>query len=425
MDSSINYILDKKELQTLLKRTVEIKKYKSGYVQFVTKGVKDFIYYSFNIADILIIKVNKTHRAITKLKNAITDDNESIIIVNSKPIRVHWANSYSEELFEHKPKRVYTRLFGGCNYLLKDEDRLRVRFKNGMPHWLNYGKNNVIRKKVFDNSKNILYHNYQFLFDKNIKGELKYTTNILRPVKYINGYDFDKSIVDFNSIYYFRKKSTIQKSIDKLIVKIQTSEERSKCTEAFNELADYLFNEAFALFYCNLSWGRFTMSEYQKYGIEIIWYLICILIKNTGAMDFSTTNNKNADWLPDIDIELLFHKIYDKVQCSKSNWSSALRKITRTDLNKCLFPAGYTKAQKEAWKVSKGIERKVQDKSKRKVQDKSKRKKHDKSREQINKENSLALEINKLKGDGLSIRKIAQQMNISVSTVKRYLSKGL
>ena len=142
-------------------------------------------------------------------------------------------------------------------------------------------------------------------------------------------------------------------------------------------------------------------------------------------MDFSTTNNKNADWLPDIDIELLFHKIYDKVQCSKSNWSSALRKITRTDLNKCLFPAGYTKAQKEAWKDSKGIERKVQDKSKRKVQDKSKRKKHDKSREQINKENSLALEINKLKGDGLSIRKIAQQMNISVSTVKRYLSKGL
>lgn len=406
MDSSINYILDKKELQTLLKRTVEIKKYKSGYVQFVTKGVKDLIYYSFNIADILNIKANKTHRATQKLKSAITDDNDSIIIVNSKPIRVHWANSYCEELFEHKPKRVYTRLFGGCNYLLKDEDRLRVRFKNGMPQWLNYGKNNVIRKKVFDNSKNILYHNYQFLFDKNIKGELKYTTNILRPVKYINGYDFDKSIVDFNSIYYFRKKSTIQKSIDKLIVKIQTSEERSKCTEAFNELADYLFNEAFALFYCNLSWGRFTIAEYQNYGIEIIWYLICILIKNTGAMDCSTTNNKNADWLPYFDIELLFHKIYNKVQSSKGDFSRALRNIIRTDVTKCLFPDGYTNAQKEAWKKSKGIERK-------------------KSREQINKENSLAQEINKLKGDGLSIRKIAQQMNISVNTVQKYLSKGL
>ena len=59
MDPNIDYILDKKELQSLLKRTVEIKKYKSGYVQFVTKGVKDFIYYSFNIADILNIKVNK------------------------------------------------------------------------------------------------------------------------------------------------------------------------------------------------------------------------------------------------------------------------------------------------------------------------------------------------------------------------------
>ena len=405
MESNTNYILDKKELQALLKRTVEIKKYKSGYVQFITKGVKDPIYYSFNIADILNIKVDKTYRAITKLKNAITDDNDSIIIVNSKPIRVHWANSYHEELFEHKPKRVYTRLFGGCNHLLKDEDRLRVRFKNGMPQWLNYGKNNVIRKKVFDNSKNILYHNYQFLFDKNIKGELKYTTKILRPVKYINGYDFDKSIVDFNSIYYFRKKSTIQKSIDKLIVKIQTSEERSECTEAFNELADYLFNEAFALFYCNLSWGRFTIAEYQNYGIEIIWYLICILIKNIGAMDCSTTNNKNADWLPDFEIELLFHKIYDKVQCSKSNLSKALRNIIRTDVTKCLFPAGYTKAQKEAWKESKGIERK----------------KNNKSREQINKENSLAQEINKLKGDGLSIRKIAQQMGISDKTVQKYL----
>ena len=134
-------------------------------------------------------------------------------------------------------------------------------------------------------------------------------------------------------------------------------------------------------------------------------------------MDSSNTNNKNADWLPDFDIELLFHKIYDKVQGSKCNLSKALRNIIRTDVTKCLFPAGYTKAQKEAWKASKGIERKVQDKSKRK--------KHDKSREQINKENSLAQEINKLKGDGLSIRKIAQQMNISVNTVQKYLSKGL
>lgn len=415
MESNTNYILDKKELQSLLKRTVEIKKYKSGYVQFVTKGVKDFIYYSFNIADILNIKVDKTHRAIPRLKDALTSDLEPIIKVNGKPIIVHWAKSDSEELFEHKPKRVYTRLFGGCNYLLKDEDRLRVRFKNGMPQWLNYGKNNVIRKKVFENSKNILYHNYQFLFDKNIKGELKYSTNILRPVKYINGYDFDKSIVDFNSIYYFRKKSTIQQSIDKLIVKIQTSEERSKCSEAFNELADYLFNEAFALFYCNLSWGRFTIAEYQKYGIEIIWYLICILIKNTGAMDCKATNNKNADWLPDFNIEMLFHKIYDKVQCSKCNLSSALRRITRTDLTKCLFPAGYTKSQKEAWKVSKGIERKVQDKSKRKETVKS--------QAQINKESTLAQEIFKLKGEGKLTKDIAALLNISTKTVSRYSSK--
>ena len=403
--ASTNYILDKKLLLTLLSNTLEIKKYKSGYVQFVTKGVNDPIYYCFDIADILNIKVNKTHRAIPKLKDALTSDLEPIIRINRMPIRVHWAKSDNEEIFEHKPKKVYTRLFGGCNHLLKDEDRLRVRFKNGMPQWLNNGKNNVIRKKVFENSKNILYHNYQFLFDKNIKGELKYSTRILRPVRYINGYDFDKTIVDHNSIYYFRKKSTIQKTIDMLIVKIQTSEERSKCSAAFTELADYLFNEAFALFYCNLSWGRFTFAEYQKYGIEIIWYLICILIKNSGAMDCNTTKNKNADWLPDFKIELLFHKIYDKVQCSKSNLSKALRNIKRTDVTKCLFPSGYTKAQKEAWKESKEIVRK----------------KSEKSQKQITKESTLAQEIKNLKANGLSIRKIAQQKGISDKTVQKYL----
>ena len=403
--ASTNYILDKKLLLTLLSNTLDIKKYKSGYVQFVTKGINDPIYYCFDIADILNIKVNKTHRAIPRLKDALTSDIEPIIKVNGKPIRVHWAKSDSEEILEHKPKKEYTRLFGGCNHLLKDEDRLRVRFKNGLPQWLNNGKNNVIRKKVFENSKNVLYHNYQFLFDKNIKGELKYSTRILRPVRYINGYDFDRSIVDHNSIYYFRKKSTIQKTIDKLIVKIQTSEERSKCSAAFTELADYLFNEAFALFYCNLSWGRFTFAEYQKYGIEIIWYLICILIKNSGAMDCNTTKNKNADWLPDFKIELLFHKIYDKVQCSKSNLSKALRNIRKTSVTKCLFPAGYTKAQKEAWKESKEIVRK----------------KSEKSQKQITKESTLAQEIKNLRANGLSIRKIAQQKGISVNTVQKYL----
>ena len=403
--ASSNYILDKKLLLTILSNTIEIKKYQSGYAQFVTKGINDPIYYCFDIADILNIKVNKTHRAIPKLKDALTSDLEPIIPVNGKPIRVHWAKSDSEEIFEHKPKKVYTRLFGGCNHLLKDEDRLRERFKNGLPQWLNNGKDNLIRKKVFESSKKILYYNYQFLFDKNIKGELKYSTRILRPVKYINGYDFDKSIVDFNSIYYFRKKTTIQKSIDKLIVKIQKSEERSECSAAFTELADYLFNEAFALFYCNLSWGRFTIQEYQKYGIEIIWYLICILIKNSGAMDCKATKNKNADWLPDFRIELLFHKIYDKVQCSKSNLSKALRNIKRTDVTKCLFPAGCTKAQKEAWKESKEIVRK----------------KSEKSQKQITKESTLAQEIKNLRANGLSIRKIAQQKGISDKTVQKYL----
>ena len=53
------------------------------------------------------------------------------------------------------------------------------------------------------------------------------------------------------------------------------------------------------------------------------------------------------------------------------------------------------------------------------------RKQHTKSRDQQVKEVTLALEINKLKQNGLSIRMIAQQLNIGISTVQRYLSKGL
>ena len=46
------------------------------------------------------------------------------------------------------------------------------------------------------------------------------------------------------------------------------------------------------------------------------------------------------------------------------------------------------------------------------------------SREQINKENSLAQEINKLKGEGKLTKDIAALLNISTKTVSRYLSKG-
>ena len=51
--ASTNYILDKKLLLTLLSNTLDIKKYNSGYVQFVTKGVNDPIYYCTKNSEVL------------------------------------------------------------------------------------------------------------------------------------------------------------------------------------------------------------------------------------------------------------------------------------------------------------------------------------------------------------------------------------
>ena len=83
-----------------------------------------------------------------------------------------------------------------------------------------------------------------------------------------------------------------------------------------------------------------------------------------------------------------------------------------------MYPKGTSSKDKEAWKASKGISRK-----KHKTQDTTKRKQHAKSREQFVKETTLKIEVNKLKDSGLSIRKIARELKISVNTVQKYIIK--
>ena len=410
MDPNINYILDKKELQSLLKRTVEIKISDVGIVQFVTKTNGNTSYHNINVDDILNLEVNNSHKAILLLKSVINSEMNSIITVYGRVIRVCRIKSKTEELFSPVKARQLARKrnFSACKVNLFDDDRLLQKYKDGIPKWINYGNNGPIRKRVLSYSAYNLFVKYPDLF----KDDINHITKITRPVQYADGYDVDTSLVDANTIYYFRKRSTIKNSIDKLVLEIQKGK-RQERSALFNKFVDYLFNESFALFYCNLSHGRFTLENFQQYGIEIIWYLACHIITGTGAMD----EGENGDWLPNFSLEMLFNKLYKKVQGAKNNWRQALGNIRPTNITRCMYPSWFTKEDIAKWKESKGIERKVQDKSKRK--------KHEKSREQINKENSLAQEINKLKGDGLSIRKIAQQMNISVSTVKRYLSKGL
>ena len=399
MDSSINYILDKKELQTLLKRTVEIKISDVGIVQFVTKNNGNASYHNINVDDILNLEVNNSNKAILLLKSAINSEMDSIITVYGRVIRVCRIKSRTEELFTPVKARQLARkrTFSACKVNLYDDDKLLQKYKDGIPEWINGGNNGPIRKRVLSYSAYNLFVKYPELF----KDKLNYITKITRPVQYADGYDVDTSIVDSNTIYYFRKRSTIKNRMDKLVLDIQKGK-REERSALFNKFVDYLFNESFALFYCNLSCERFTLENFQEYGIEIIWYIACHIINGTGAMD----EGENGDWLPNFSIQMLFNKLYKKVQGAKNNWLHALGNIRPTNITRCVYPSWFTKEDIAKWKESKGIERK-------------------KSREQINKENSLAQEINKLKGEGKSTKDIASLLNISRMTVNRYLSKGL
>ena len=438
MITNSEYLFSKKEIQNLIKRSKAIYVFdRNGIqkIQFVFPSIKSKeSFCNVWVHNLLSLKVYSKKEVVHNLQNAIRDllkegvkKDEYIIIkgytqgkiqrnikvTKLDGIEVKDEKAKAAEYTNNRPKKRTD--FTAYKQNLYNEDGLCCRFNNGLPYWLNNGFNGPIRKRVLAYSALYLYKQYPNLF----KGNIYYRTKINRPVQYVNGYDVDTSIADDNSIYYFRRLNTLKNGIDNFVSKLNTNDMERK-SQTFDAFVDYLFKHSFALFYCNLSWGRFTLGDYQKYGLEILWYFACRMITSSGAMDYSN----NSDWIPDFDLFKMLKKFYIKVQGAKVNWNKYLGYITPTkSINKCLFPKGYTKQQKDEWKESKGITRKVQDKSKRKSQVAALRKQTVKSREQLVKETTLALRINKLKEEGLSIRKIANEIGISVNTVQKYLSK--
>ena len=437
MITNSEYLFSKKEIQNLIKRSKAIYVFdRNGIqkIQFVFPSIKSKeSFCNVWVHNLLSLKVYSKKEVVHNLQNAIRDllkegvkKDEYIIIkgytqgkiqrnikvTKLDGIEVKEEKAKAAEYTNNRPKKRTD--FTAYKQNLYNEDGLCCRFNNGLPYWLNNGFNGPIRKRVLAYSALYLYKQYPNLF----KGNIYYRTKINRPVQYVNGYDVDTSIADDNSIYYFRRLNTLKNGIDNFVSKLNTNDMERK-SQTFDAFVDYLFKHSFALFYCNLSWGRFTLGDYQKYGLEILWYFACRMITSSGAMDYSN----NSDWIPDFDLFKMLKKFYIKVQGAKVNWNKYLGYITPTkSINKCLFPKGYTKQQKDEWKESKGITRKVQDKSKRKSQVAALRKQTVKSREQLVKETTLALRINKLKEEGLSIRKIAKEIGISVNTVQKYLS---
>ena len=365
MITNSEYLFSKKEIQNLIKRSKAIYVFdRNGIqkIQFVFPSIKSKeSFCNVWVHNLLSLKVYSSKEVVHNLQNAIRDllkegvkKDEYIIIkgytqgkiqrnikvTKLDGIEVKEEKAKAAEYTNNRPKKRTD--FTAYKQNLYNEDGLCCRFNNGLPYWLNNGFNGPIRKRVLAYSALYLYKQYPNLF----KGNIYYRTKINRPVQYVNGYDVDTSIADDNSIYYFRRLNTLKNGIDNFVSKLNTNDMERK-SQTFDAFVDYLFKHSFALFYCNLSWGRFTLGDYQKYGLEILWYFACRMITSSGAMDYSN----NSDWIPDFDLFNMLKKFYIKVQGAKVNWNKYLGYITPTkSINKCLFPKGYTKQQKDEWK---------------------------------------------------------------------------
>lgn len=453
---SIDYILRLNRLQEILEYTTDIKLFrikddKSEYghrflddIQFEYQMISTIepLHSIYKVTDIKSIPFDESLETSYKLVKALQDalnTHASSIITPKGEARIHFVDGKETALFENnsenRNKRGYfywLSSMNGNNIKLYNDDSLKFNYKekpiwynlvvknhsispNSLPAWINAGQDAQIQKIILEHSKISLFYMYPNIFDLKNKGTnvatgrkgLQYITNMIRNVQYVDGVDVIREFADENTIYYYRNKNVIKKNIDNMVLEINKPSMDSK-NEPFNKFVDYLFDEALALFYCNLSHGIFTLTEFQRYGIEIIWYIICSIIGGSGAM----AQNSDVDWIPGFTMEYMFTRVYTKVQGAKTDWSKALKKIKPTRITRCMYVKGLSKKAKDDWKERKGIERKSCSK-------------YSKSRAQIDKENIMALEIYKLKQNGLSIRKVAQQLNIGVSTVQRYLSKGL
>ena len=451
---SIDYILWLNRLQDILENTTDIKLFRikddesenayhyTGDIQFEYRMIsKTFFHSIYNVDDIRNIpfisfdeSLKKSYKLVKKLQDALNSYSHGITTPKGYA-RIHYVDAKQGVMLDKNSKKINKRVYfnwlstiNDNNIRLYNDDSLKFNYKdkpiwydvlfpnqklatpNSLPAWLNGGKDAQIQKRILEHSKVTLFYMYPQIFDLKNKGTnvvtgrkgLQYITNMIRNVQYVDGMDVNRKYADENTIYYYRNKNVIKSIVDSMVLEINKPSMESK-NDSFNKFVDYLFEEALALFYCNLSHGIFTLKEFQKYGIQIIWYIICSIIGGSGAME----QNSNVDWIPGFSIEYMFSRVCTKVQDAKTDWSKTLKKIKPTKITRCMYVKGSSKKDKDDWKDSKGIMRK----------------KNDKSRAQVDKESKLALEINKLKGDGKSVKDIALALNVSRVTVNKYLRK--
>ena len=448
---SIDYILWLNRLQDILENTTDIKLFRikddesknayhfTGDIQFKYRMIsKTFFHSIYNVDDIRNIpfisfdeSLKKSYKLVKKLQDALNSYSHGITTPKGY-VRIHYVDAKQGVMLDKnsnkRNKRVYFNWLSTIddnNIKLYNDDSLKFNYKDkpiwydvlfpdkkwtspdSLPAWINGGKDAQIQKRILEHSKVTLFYMYPQIFDLKNKGTnvvtgrkgLQYITNMIRNVQYVDGMDVNKKYADENTIYYYRNKNVIKSIVDSMVLEINKTSMESK-NESFNKFIDYLFEEALALFYCNLSHGIFTLKEFQKYGIEIIWYIICSIIGGSGAM----VQNSDVDWMPGFSIEYMFSRVYTKVQDAKTDWSKTLLKINPTKITRCMYVKGSSKNDKDDWKESNGVKR-------------------NKSQAQSDKESKLSLEIYKLKADGKSVKDIALALKVSRVTVNKYLKK--
>ena len=177
---------------------------------------------------------------------------------------------------------------------------------------------------------------------------------IIKPVHYANSVDsisVANNEYHCNTLYLYCSINKFKQQIHDLLDNYKHN--ILKRTETFEKIYDLIINYAIALFYINLSNDNCKENDFNVYNI---FYIELFLIN-------SWLFNKNYFTMEGGNIDTLYRKTtkkFDRIfNLGIYNYLNGVLGIVGVgSCNKCLFPTGWTKEEKDLWKEENGIERK-------------------------------------------------------------------
>lgn len=239
----------------------------------------------------------------------------------------------------------------------------------------------------------------------------KWIETINHPCYYKHGIEQTNTHFDNNSYFiYFN---------DKIIRNwIATNATRSNFTKL-------IFRYGIALLYIN----EYLTTKKDKLTVDLVVYSVLTILQKYFIQNISIEKN-GVDWIRDANLSKFIRKIMqycEEIDCIKD----ALDNI-KSDRNGCMFPAGWTTTMKSEWKSANGVKRNDGNKQKER---KDKGEKHMftkannnqsrigmKYKKELNVE--LIMRILELRNQGLSFKKIGDELGMSKSNVIKIFNKS-